>query len=164
MEVVESMTRAAMIDALDRLMRKLDWIPQWTLLIALGLVIFQAADRKPPFAILSVEPAIAKAGETVTITAEVWRDQGRNCSVQMSRSVFDARGHRSDYPVARFSDQVIDDIERRTPGMLKVSFVVPANAVPGTAELISVLDYRCNRVHALWPIEVTTRMPFEVVP
>ena len=163
--LVDTMSRTAvMIDAADRLMRKLDWIPQWTLIIALGLVIWQAADRKPPFSVLAVEPAFAKPGELVTITAQVWRDQDRNCSVQMSRSVFDAMGARSDFPVTRFSDQLIDDMERKTPGILRVSFVVPPNAATGTAELVSVLDYRCNRVHSLWPIEVTTQMPFEVVP
>jgi hypothetical protein len=34
---------------------------------------------------------------------------------------------------------------------------------PGPAALVTSLEYRCNRVHSLWPIEVTTTFPFEVL-
>lgn len=148
---------------IDDVLLRLSWVPSIVLLIALVLVLIQAADRKPPFQILSVEPASAKAGEVVTIRARVWRDKTRNCSVVMSRSVFDAESVRWDYPVARFTDELIDRMELATPSELRVSVMVPPSAVVGEAHLVSVLEYRCNRVHSIWPIEVTTVMPFAVV-
>lgn len=146
----------------DDVLMRLSWVPTLVLMLALVLVLVQAADRRPPFQIISVEPASAKAGDTVTIRARVWRDPSRDCSAVMSRSVFDSQSVRWDYPVTRFSDAIIDDMESRRPSELRVSVVVPANAAAGEAHLVSVLEYRCNRVHALWPIEVTTTMPFTV--
>jgi hypothetical protein len=149
---------------IDDALLRLAWLPSVVLLAAFVLVIVQASDRKEPFQILSVEPAEARPGETVTIRAQVWRDQSRNCSAAMSRSVFDATNVRWDYPLTKFSDAMIDRMESNAPGELKVSIMVPQSASSGTAHLVSVLEYRCNRVHAIWPIEVTTTMPFTVLP
>ena len=147
----------------DDVLLRLSWLPSVVLLAALCIVVVQAADRQEPFHIISVEPAFAKPGEVVTIRARVWRDTSRNCSAVMSRSVFDAQHVRWDYPLTRFSDAMIDRMESAAPGELRVSVVVPSSASAGTAQLVSVLEYRCNRVHALWPIEVTTVMPFTVL-
>jgi hypothetical protein len=149
---------------LDAVMMRVAWLPSVLLLLAFVVVLAQAADRDPPFQILSVEPAHARPGEVVIINARVWRDNSRNCSATMSRSMFDSSLARYDYPVAVFSDQLIDAMETKTPGQMRVALVVSAQATPGPADLVSVLAYRCNRVHAFWPIEVTTHMPFEVRP
>jgi hypothetical protein len=148
----------------DAVMMRVAWMPSVLLLLAFVVVIAQAADRAPPFQILSVEPAFARPGEVVIINARVWRDTSRDCSVTMSRSMFDSSMARYDYPVAKFSDQLIDAMESKTPGHLRVALVVSSQAAPGPADLVSVLAYRCNRVHAFWPIEVTTHMGFEVLP
>jgi hypothetical protein len=148
----------------DDVLMRLAWVPTVVLLSAFVLVLVQAADRDPPFQLLEVNPASARAGDVVTITARVWRDPDRRCSAEMSRSVFDSQHVRWDYPTAAFSASLIESMEQRSPSELRVSVVVPPNAAIGTAELISMLQYRCNRVHALWPIEVTTVMPFEVIP
>ena len=148
---------------LDRLLLRMSWLPSLVLLVAFLLVLAQAADRSAPFAILSVEPAAARPGEMVVIRARVWRDTSRNCSASMSRSVFDAHRTRYDYPMMKFSDAVIDSMERATPGELLVSVMVPPGAAAGPADLVSVLEYSCNQVHALWPVEVTTVMPFTVL-
>ena len=147
----------------DDWMLRLSWVPSLVLVIAMGLIAVQASDRREPFQILSVEPAAARPGDMVTIRAKVWRDRSRNCSAVMSRSVFDAQHVRWDYPLTRFSDAMIDRMESAAPGELRVSVVVPSSASAGTAQLVSVLEYRCNRVHAIWPIEVTTTMPFTVL-
>lgn len=149
---------------IDDWMLRLAWVPSVVLILAMGLIAVQASDRKEPFQILSVEPAAARPGDMVTIRAKVWRDQSRNCSAVMSRSVLDAQSVRWDYPMTRFSDAMIDRMESLAPGELRVSIVVPSSASAGVAQLVSVLEYRCNRVHAIWPIEVTTTMPFTVLP
>ena len=148
----------------DDVLMRLAWVPTVVLLSAFVLVLVQAADRDPPFQVLEVRPASARAGDVVTITARVWRDPDRRCSADMARSVFDSQHVRWDYPSATFSAEVIVGMEQNTPGEVRVALVVPSHAAPGTAEVVSTLQYRCNRVHALWPIEVTTVMPFEVIP
>lgn len=158
----------AMISAfwhkLDEWMLRLAWLPSLVLLAAIILIMIQAADRRVPFQVLSVEPSSAKAGDMVTIRAKVWRDTSRHCSAVMARSIFDSEHVRYDFPIHRFSDEVIDAMEQATPGHLAVRVMVPHGASVGAAELVSVLEYRCNKVHALWPVEVTTRMPFTVLP
>jgi hypothetical protein len=149
---------------LDDALQAMAWVPRLMLIVAMVLIVWQATDREPPFHVVSVEPAHAHPGEVVVITARVKRDTTRNCSATMSRSIYDSTGARADYPVTRFSDSMIDMMEKETPGMLRVALLVPMQATSGPARLVSVLDYRCNRVHSLWPIEVTTIMPFEVLP
>jgi hypothetical protein len=149
---------------LDAIMLRYSWIATWTLFAALIIVAAQALDRKPPFSVLHVFPAHARPGDQITIHAEVWRDSGRSCAVTMGRSVFDAARVRFDFPVASFSATAIGAMETRTPGLMAVSFVIPPGAAPGPAELVSALEYRCNQAHTLWPIEVTTHVPFTILP
>jgi hypothetical protein len=148
----------------DSVLERLAWIPSVVLLLAVIIIAVQMMDRRPPFEIQHVEPAFARAGEALTLHAEVWRDSSRRCSATMSRYVFDANGARWDYPVSMFSAGLINRMEEQTPGMLKVALIVPAGAAPGQADMVSVLSYQCNRAHALWPIEVTTHMPFMILP
>jgi hypothetical protein len=141
---LEGHPMTAFLHRVDVALVRLAWLPRLVLLVAVVMVVIQAMDRHPPFEVLSVEPVSARAGEVVTITAKVRRD--------------------TDYPVVMFSDAMIDNMHRMAPGVLRVSIVVPSNAAPGAASLVSVLRYRCNRTHALWPIEVTTELPFTVAP
>ena len=147
----------------DEILERLDWLPRIILLAAAVMVGIQAADRREPFEVLRVEPASARPGEIVTIYADVRRDVSRACSADLSRSVFDSRLVRFDYPQTRFSAEMIEEMERAHPGRLQVAVMVPPGAAAGPADLVNVLSYRCNQVHALWPIEVTTRMPFTVL-
>lgn len=152
------------LQRIDATLLRYAWIPNWTIFAALLIFIVQAMDREPPFAVLQVYPAQAKPGDTITLNAEVWRDPQRQCSAVMGRSVFDSKGARWDYPLATFSAASISRMESATPGRMSVSLVVPPGAAPGTAELLSVLEYKCNQAHVLWPISVTTHMTFTVLP
>jgi hypothetical protein len=163
-ETVEGHAVTAFLHRVDGVLVRLAWVPRTMILIAVAIVLFEASDRKPPFQVLSVEPASARPGDTVVITSRVWRDSSRNCSAHRSRSMFDAAMVRYDYPKAIFSDAAIDRVERGTPGVLRVAVAIPLSAEPGPASVVSVTQYRCNRVHSLWPIDVTTVMPFTILP
>lgn len=149
---------------IDSVLDRLAWIPSIVLVLAIIISVAQLMDRKPPFEILHVEPAFARAGEAVTLRADVWRDTERRCNATMSRYVFDANGARWDYPVSMFPASLISSMAQQTPGELKVAIVIPAGAASGQADLVSVLSYQCNRAHVLWPIEVTTHIPFTILP
>lgn len=141
-----------------------EWIARLILLCAAVLVLYYAADREPPFAVTSSLPAEAAAGDNITIHARVQRDVSRNCNAEFSRYIYDSAGVRFDLGSSQASAQAIAQMERRSPGMLMISFRVPPTAASGPASLQTVLRYRCNRVHHWMPIEVTTDMPFTVLP
>lgn len=141
-----------------------EWVARLILFLAGLLILYYAADRRPPLALVSSEPASAAAGEYVTLRAVVKREPERGCNAQYWRYLFDSRGARFDLGHSQTSAEAIAAMERRSPGSLVVSFVVPPAAAPGPATLQTVLLYECNRVHHWWPIPVTIDMPFSVLP
>ena len=138
-------------------------VAQVIILAALLLVAYYATDRNPPFAVLSVVPASARPGEYITIQATVRRDIDRKCSAEMSRYLYDASGARFDIGQSLVSSGMIEHLERTSPSVLRVSVRVPESMSVGPANLQTVLAYKCNKTHNIWPIEVTTDLPFLVV-
>jgi hypothetical protein len=139
-------------------------LAQAILVCGLLVVLYYAADREPPFAVLSVKPAAAYPGEFVAIEANVRRQVERNCSAEFARYIFDSQGTRYDLGGGTASAELVGRMERQSPGVLRLSVQVPPTAAPGTAHLVTVLDYACNRTHRIAPIQVTTEMPFTVLP
>jgi hypothetical protein len=151
--------------ALNHAVIATEWVARVILFLAALLVIYYAADREPPFALLSVEPAEAKAGDYVTIHATVRRDTSRGCNTEFSRFLFDSSGARYDLGTSAMSADAIAQMERQMPGRLVISLHVPQSVHPGQASLQTVIHHHCNRVHSLgWPIETTVNMPFLVSP
>ncbi len=150
--------------SLDDILRKLQWIATATVWTGLLSIAWFASDRKPPFEVLDVYPASARPGEYITITAHVRRDLDRRCEADFSRYLFDEVGARYDLGYTQASAEMISEMDRRSPGMLSVSVKLPETMQPGNASLVSVLRYRCNNVHVIWPIKITTTMPFTVAP
>lgn len=150
--------------AINHAVMATEWMARLILFLAALLVLYYAADRKPPFEVLSSTYAEAPAGEYVTMHAKVRRDADRGCNADFWRYMYDSTGTRFDLGHSQASSEAIAQMERRSPGSLSVAFRIPGSAAPGPATLQTVLLYRCNRVHAAWPIEVTTDMPFTVLP
>lgn len=145
--------------------RFFDWAARVVLIVAATLIAVQAADRAEPFEVLSYEPISGRPGETVVIRAAVRRDIDRGCAASMSRSFFDATNARFDIDTAAFTPQFLAQMEARTPGRMAPTLTIPTAAAPGVGELVSNLDYVCNRVHSWgWPIHVTTRIYVTVLP
>lgn len=137
----------------------------WTIIVlAIVVVLYFAADRAPPFAVLHTEPAQAMPGDHIVVRATVRRDSSRNCSAEFSRYLFDSAGTRFDLGHAIASSDMIATMDRQSPGRLAVSFRIPPPAEPGPARLRTVLEYTCNRTHKIMPIVVTTEMPLTVLP
>ena len=134
------------------------------IIAALCMVVYYAIDREPPFAVLSVMPAEARPGEYITIEAKVRRDTWRKCDAEFSRYLHDASGARFDLGHSITSAEMIGKLESASPGVLRVSVLLPASMAPGPANLETVLDYYCNKVHRWIPITVTTDLPFLVLP
>jgi hypothetical protein len=151
------------LDLINRLLAPLDRIAL-VFLIALGVAaIVLALDRRVPFSVVSVEPAYARPGQIVVIRATVHRDIKRKCSAEFTRYAFDAEWPRWYLDSGQAGPALIETLEERSPGQLAVAFRVPDDAAPGVGTLETVLGYRCNKVHYLWPVQVTTAIPFTVL-
>lgn len=154
---------------IDAALQRFVWMAQITLALCVIIASYYLSDRRPPFAVLDVLPAAARPGQTVTIVAHVWRDLDRECSATFSRYAFDSRHIRFDLAAGQggewsfASHQMIDAIQAATPNVLRISFQVPEGMSPGPAILQTELRYACNQMHRIWPIELTTRLPFTVL-
>ena len=149
---------------IDRFLMPFDWLATVVLAVTVVAAGWLMLDRSPPFAILEVEPASARPGEIIKLHMRVMRDLKRDCSAEFTRYVFDSSAMRYYLDRGQASSDFIHNLEKRSPGQLHIAITVPEDVEPGPAELETVLDYRCNKMHRLWPIEVTTRAPFTVLP
>lgn len=149
---------------LDEIVESLMWLFRTIIVAGLLAIVWYAMDREPPFAVVDSPQTFASPGGWLRVTADVRRDVKRNCEAEFTRYIFDSRATRYDLGHAVASPQMISQMEKQSPGKLKVAVLVPAGAEPGPARLVTVLEYRCNKVHNFWPISVTTEIPFEIVP
>lgn len=144
-------------------MHRLLVVPMLVLIAFVIELVIWGIDRNPPFEILSVEPAMAAPGQAVRLTAKVRRDVERNCNVQYTRHLYDGANFRHDLEgVQRMNAAGLRALDARTPGMLQLTVRVPTNAAPGSASLVTTLDYECNPLHAMWPIHVVSEMRFTI--
>lgn len=151
------------MSALHARMAHLLWLPLGVLLLSLLQLALWAADRAPPFVLASVMVSTAAPGRTVQLEALVRREISRRCSVHYTRQIFDGAGVRHDLEGEQYnSAEAIEHMERRNPGRLLLAIAISADARPGSAALVEARRYQCNPLHALWPIEVTTVMPFTI--
>lgn len=149
---------------IDLIAQRLLFVAQVTTLVGLAVVVHYAMDREPPLKLLSYDEGMqAKPGEYLKVHAKVWRDRTRDCDLHLSRFIFADNG-RARYDVASYPvpDSVIDSMEKTTPGELHYALYIPESVEPGQAIIRTVLQYRCNKVHAIWPIIVVTEIPFTV--
>jgi hypothetical protein len=140
------------------------WLANVTILLSFVIIATYAADRAPPFKVLTMNPLQVARGETAVFKATVWRDPTRKCSAEFSRFIFDSSGARHDLGKSTATAEMISSMEKESPGMLTVSVQIPIDVATGHAKMVTALQYRCNKVHAVWPIETTTELPFTVLP
>jgi len=148
---------------LDRLATRLMWLAHAMILFSTGAVIYYAADREPPYRVISSESASGYAGEPLTIRAQVWRNPHKRCELRISRHVVDSIGAAWVVGEATVPDSMLAAIEKASPGVRLIAFDVPEGAASGPAVLVTERQYICNKVHALWPIRYTTEQPFTVL-
>ena len=132
----------------------LDRIANVTLIAGLLMIVWFAADRAPPFELLSVKPAIGAPGRYVTIYSKVKPSTNRQCASKFNTFILDSAG-------VRYS--VNSSIVELTPDVLAVTVKLPININPGDAMLIKPTKYRCNITHRIVPIEVIVQLPFTVL-
>jgi hypothetical protein len=152
------------MSALTLLLHRHLWLA-WGIILA-SLVVFGiwGADRRVPFAMLEVHPSTAVAGGMAEVSARVKRDVSRQCSMTLTRFLYDRDGFRHDMTGTQsMSADGIRHLEAQKPGMLAMRFAVPSYFPPGPAQLVAEKAYRCNPVHQFFPINATFTLPLVVV-
>jgi len=148
-----------------RIIERLMWL--WIILLSAtaGQILWWASDRTPPFALSSYYAPPVQRGGVLHLTGEVTRDITRGCSATFSRHMTDAQGFRIDLMTSQtMSAAAIADMERRAPQRLFLAIVIPAHTSPGPAHITTVLTYRCNPLHSIWPITTDMQVDVEVLP
>lgn len=135
-------------------------------LAVLALPAYWLMDRAPPFKVIENGPiAATRAGDVLNITRKVKRDVSRSCDVHFTRYLIDSSGIRHDYGGTLYmSAESRAALDKMMGPYVKTSLTVPQAAAPGMAMLTTDMEYECNPIHALWPIKVSARSTFEVLP
>ena len=138
----------------------------WAIIGACALVaLYWALDRSPPFVLLDYTVLNATRGETAYVNATVERDTGRDCTVNFVRYLVDANKARHDIGGTMYmTAAALQQMERDMPNSLRLAVHIPADVPVGPATLVTALEYRCNPMHALWPIDVLMLIELKVLP
>ena len=141
-------------------------ILSWVIIGACALVaLYWALDRTPPFVMTGYTVLNATRGETAYVTATVERDVGRDCTVNFVRYLMDANKARHDIGGTQYmTAAALRQMERDMPDSLRLAVRIPADAPVGPATLVTALEYRCNPMHSLWPMDVLLEMRLVVLP
>ena len=138
----------------------------WAVIGACALVaLYWALDRTPPFVMTDYTVLNATRGETAYVNAKVERDTGRDCTVTFVRYLMDANKARHDIGGTQYmTAAALQQMERDMPDSLRLAVRIPADVPVGPAALVTALEYRCNPIHALYPIDVLLEIRLEVLP
>lgn len=150
---------------LDRLANRLVFIGLAFLVIPLAVFCMWSVDRKPPFELVSYNDITVVPGSSLVAHEVVRRDVERNCSVSFARYTMDSRKVKgNESPTTFMNARAITNLSL-TMGLdhLDITYPISDDMPVGQASLITVLDYRCNPLHMIWPIQVVTVVPFNVI-
>ena len=129
------------------------------------VALYWALDRTPPFVLLDYTVLNATRGETAYINATVERDTGRDCTVNFVHYLIDANKTKHNIGGTQYmTAAALRQMERDMPDSLRLAVRIPADVPVGPATLVTALEYRCNPMHALWPIDVLLEMQLKVLP
>lgn len=149
---------------LTRFLRAASFLPILMHVLVAGQLIVWGLDRQSPFVLDSYTATNATPGGTVFFVGNVERNVSRKCSVEYSRTIYDKNNFSYDVSGMQLrSPDALTNLDTRSPSRLLVAVELPTGIPPGPATMLTVLNYRCNMVHNVWPIRVTLPMKFEVL-
>ena len=140
------------------------WRITWLLMLAWPA--WWALDRAPPFRQLApaTYTAVRPGGTTVIVLPSVERDLDRDCNVHWSQHLYDGAGTRHNLAGGYQTANGLIEQAQRMGATLRMAVPISAAAAPGQALWVSQLEYRCNPMHVLAPIEVQLSVSFEISP
>lgn len=124
-----------------------------------------ALDNQPPTRMLGAEVPPVFAGDTVIVTEKVERDKDRPCGARHTRILFDSIGTPFDIQGGAQTTNAAAREKRAalSPGKLTFTVKVPPEAASGPATIVTTMQYTCNPLHQLFPIEAVTIVNLEIL-
>ncbi len=132
-----------------------------SIILIMGVLGFMAADRRIPIDIVSAQVTSLEARPGGMLEFDVYFTQHRRCHILTERRLVGSEGRQFPLPPTKYGAGIGPvGVEQ------KVRVVVPIpTAMPfGIASYETTTFYRCNILHAVWPI-ISAYNPifFEVV-
>lgn len=147
-----------------RLVARWRWLAWLTVLMLIVQVVVWSFDRELPYKVIAYPITRAKPGEHLQIEITVQRDyQDRACDLFMTRWMQNEKGFRFYLYPLYFSTADLRRLDRESPGKVKLSLWVPKAFDPGPAYYEATMLFRCNPIHAFWPLEMQQSIRYEVV-
>ena len=140
------------------------WRITWLLMLAWPA--WWSLDREPPFRQLApaTYTAVRPGGTTVIVLPSVERDLDRDCNVHWSQHLYDGQGTRHNLASGYQTSAGLIEQAQRMGATLRMAVPISSAAAPGQALWVSQLEYRCNPIHTIAPIEVQVSVSFEISP
>jgi len=135
------------------------WFYKLLVMGMVGGIGWCALDRTLPITVISdtVEGDV-RAGGILVLRSELVRH--RSCAMTVQQILIDGASYR----------HVLDDLNfDAAPGPLghdvyRRAIVVRESAVPGYARFRIIVSWRCNPLHEIWPITITSEASFMLLP
>lgn len=137
----------------------------WLIIAGVAMVLATwAIDRSPPFKLLSYSVFNGRPGDSVLMIATVKRDLNKACSVTFSRYLFDHKGVRTDLSGIQYmTASALSQMDKANPNKLLLAIKLPVDIAPGPAKLVTSLEYVCNPIQRIWPLDVLLEMDMEIL-
>jgi hypothetical protein len=142
-------------DKISSSMDWLFWIGAFMLAIFLVAAIKWSGEDTAPFALLNYEAPAFVVGQNLVVKADVRRDVSRSCSFRSTKTLYDGHGVKLvEYPELRLSASTLHSRTLMFKDKLSLSVPTPEGMSPGPVVLKVLLEYECNPLHRVWPIQV----------
>lgn len=137
--------------------RLLSWIAIACIAAGSGVLGLWASERNPPQVVLSAKVAEVTVAPGGLMHVAFEGERYRPCAIKIDRILYDAQHVRS----------TLEDVEMASTGApgrfaVVVPISVPRSFAEGTAIYHTIASYRCNLLHALFPIIEVLDVPFEI--
>lgn len=138
----------------------------------LALLLAMAFEtREPPLTVFPQPAFDVRPGEWAELRIPVRRDLSRNCGARFERILIDVDGSRFPIPGGEETAEGIREIDRQSPGELKIMVLIPparfgtqAGIDPGPAVLRTTRVYWCNPLQEIFPIRSQSSTLLNVLP
>lgn len=114
-------------------------------------------DRDPPF--IYQNDVVVERVTPNTVSLSYAAKRVRACPLTVERFLI-VNGNRFYFSPFTLSANNVRRLETENPNRVKILLEIPGGAAQGKYFYNVRLDYRCNPIHALWPISVAFEVPF----
>lgn len=139
------------------------WMAQMGMVLVALVACALLLDRREPLTLAApLAPVVLDPGHAVRVPLQVRVGVSRQCAADLAPELVDSAGVRYPLAVHALASRDVLALGGRHTAELVLRVTAPAHVAPGAAELTVDIQWRCNRLHALWPVGATLGVPVTV--